>query len=122
MLRLPGVALALASLGFLGLGAQPPTPDWGLLLAGGTSYVERAPWTTTAPAAALALASVIAVRAPRSPRAGTDPPRGAPPRDGVAQAESPPGNWPPGVVPGLPLGASVGAITDAVGANTCGPG
>lgn len=61
MLRLPGVALALASLGFLGLGAQPPTPDWGLLLAEGISYVERAPWTTTAPAAALALASVIAV-------------------------------------------------------------
>lgn len=61
VLRLPGVALALASLGFLGLGAQPPTPDWGLLLAEGIDYVERAPWATAAPAGALVLASVIAV-------------------------------------------------------------
>lgn len=61
MLRLPGIALALASLGFLGLGAQPPTPEWGLLLAEGIAYVERAPWTTAAPAAALVLVSVIAV-------------------------------------------------------------
>lgn len=61
MLRLPGIALALASLGFLGLGAQPPTPEWGLLLAEGIAYVERAPWTTVAPATALILVSVIAV-------------------------------------------------------------
>ncbi|MDS2172276.1 ABC transporter permease subunit [Nesterenkonia sp. CL21] len=63
MLRLPGVALALASLGFLGLGAQPPTPDWGRLLAEGIDYVERGPWATAAPAAALVLVSVIAVAA-----------------------------------------------------------
>lgn len=61
MLRLPGVALALASLGFLGLGAQPPRPEWGLLLSEGIDYVERAPWTTIAPAAALILTSVFAV-------------------------------------------------------------
>ncbi|WP_244295756.1 ABC transporter permease subunit [Microbacterium laevaniformans] len=61
MLRLPGIALALASLGFLGLGAQPPMPEWGLLLAEGIAYVERAPWTTLAPASALILVSVIAV-------------------------------------------------------------
>ncbi|WP_309080693.1 ABC transporter permease subunit [Zhihengliuella sp.] len=63
MLRLPGVALALASLGFLGLGAQPPAPEWGRLLAEGIDYVERAPWTTAAPAVALILISVIAVAA-----------------------------------------------------------
>ncbi len=63
MLRLPGVALALASLGFLGLGAQPPTPEWGLLLAEGIDYVERGPWATGGPAAALVLVSVIAVSA-----------------------------------------------------------
>ncbi|MCO1337424.1 ABC transporter permease [Kocuria polaris] len=63
MLRLPGVALALASLGFLGLGAQPPAPEWGRLLAEGIDYVERAPWTTAAPAASLILISVIAVAA-----------------------------------------------------------
>lgn len=61
MLRLPGVALALAALGFLGLGAQPPLPEWGLLLSEGIDYVERAPWTTVAPALALILTSVFAV-------------------------------------------------------------
>ncbi|ALG30362.1 ABC transporter permease [Glutamicibacter halophytocola] len=61
MLRLPGVALALAALGFLGLGAQPPTPEWGLLLAEGIGYVERAPWTVFAPALSLVLTSVCAV-------------------------------------------------------------
>lgn len=61
MLRLPGVALALAALGFLGLGAQPPLPEWGLLLSEGIDYVERAPWTTLAPATALVLTSVLAV-------------------------------------------------------------
>ncbi|PVE14648.1 ABC transporter permease [Arthrobacter sp. Bz4] len=63
MLRLPGVALALAALGFLGLGANPPSPDWGLVLAEGMAYVERAPWTVLAPSLALILASVLAVSA-----------------------------------------------------------
>ncbi|ODT42541.1 MAG: ABC transporter permease [Microbacterium sp. 71-36] len=63
MLRLPGVALALAALGFLGLGAQPPQPEWGLLLSEGIDYVERAPWTTLAPALALVTTSVLAVAA-----------------------------------------------------------
>jgi peptide/nickel transport system permease protein len=61
MLRLPGVALGLAALGFLGLGAAPPTPEWGLVLAEGTGYVERAPWVVLAPAVALVLVSVLAV-------------------------------------------------------------
>ncbi|WP_432509538.1 ABC transporter permease subunit, partial [Kineococcus esterisolvens] len=62
-LRLPGVALALAGLGFLGLGPQPPTPDWGLVLAEGVPYVERAPWVVLAPAASLVALSVLAVSA-----------------------------------------------------------
>lgn len=61
MLRIPGIALALAALGFLGLGPHPPTPEWGLVLAEGINYVERAPWAVVAPAAALVLASVLAV-------------------------------------------------------------
>ncbi|MFF1251892.1 ABC transporter permease subunit [Pseudarthrobacter sp. NPDC058329] len=61
MLRLPGVALALAGLGFLGLGPQQPSPEWGLILAEGIGYVERAPWAVLAPASALVLASVLAV-------------------------------------------------------------
>jgi peptide/nickel transport system permease protein len=61
MLRLPGVALALAALGFLGLGPQQPSPEWGLILAEGIGYVERAPWAVLSPATALVLASVLAV-------------------------------------------------------------
>ncbi|MFD7660375.1 ABC transporter permease subunit, partial [Actinosynnema sp. NPDC059797] len=63
VLRLPGIALALASLGFLGLGAPPPAPEWGLLLAESLPYVERAPWATLAPAGALVLLAVFAVSA-----------------------------------------------------------
>ncbi|NUR68013.1 MAG: ABC transporter permease subunit [Streptomyces sp.] len=63
LLRLPGIALALASLAFLGLGAQPPTPEWGLLLAENQPYAERAPWAVLAPAAALALLGALAVTA-----------------------------------------------------------
>lgn len=61
MLRLPGVALALAALGFLGLGPQPPSPEWGLLLAEGLAYVERAPWAVLVPTGVLVLTSVLAV-------------------------------------------------------------
>ncbi|MBS3670419.1 MULTISPECIES: ABC transporter permease subunit [Halomonadaceae] len=61
MLRLPGVALALAALGFLGLGPRPPSPEWGLILAEGMPYIERAPWAVLIPALALILLSVLAV-------------------------------------------------------------
>ncbi|MDN3296028.1 ABC transporter permease subunit [Streptomyces ficellus] len=61
VLRLPGIALALASLGFLGLGAQPPAPEWGLLLDESRAYVERAPWAALAPACALAMMAALAV-------------------------------------------------------------
>nr|WP_206315797.1 ABC transporter permease subunit [Streptomyces sp. C1-2] len=63
LLRLPGVALSLAALGFLGLGAQPPSPEWGRLLAENQPYVERAPWAVLAPATALALLGALAVTA-----------------------------------------------------------
>ena len=67
-LRLPGKALALAGLGFLGLGAQAPTPEWGLVLAEALPYIERAPWAVATPAGALVLLSVTAVAASRSGR------------------------------------------------------
>ncbi|WOT39768.1 ABC transporter permease subunit [Streptomyces coeruleorubidus] len=63
LLRLPGVALSLAALGFLGLGAQPPSPEWGLLLAENQPYAERAPWAVLFPAAVLALLGALAVTA-----------------------------------------------------------
>lgn len=58
-LRLPAIALALASLGFLGLGTQPPAPEWGLMLAESLPYVERAPFAALSPAVMLLLIAVF---------------------------------------------------------------
>ncbi|MFD3538564.1 ABC transporter permease subunit [Streptomyces sp. NPDC058662] len=83
LLRLPGIALSLAALGFLGLGSQPPSPEWGLLLAENQPYVERAPWAVLAPAAVLALLGALAVTA----AAGWGSPR--PKADGGVPAPRP---------------------------------
>ncbi|MER6239794.1 ABC transporter permease subunit [Streptomyces clavifer] len=61
VLRVPAIALALASLGFLGLGTQPPAPEWGRMLSENMPYAERAPWAVLAPAAALAALGALAV-------------------------------------------------------------
>ena len=47
--------LATSSLSFLGLGAQPPSPEWGALIASGRSYIQTAWWWTVFPGVALAL-------------------------------------------------------------------
>ncbi|MFF7293379.1 ABC transporter permease [Microbacterium sp. NPDC008134] len=41
--------LAISTLGFLGYGAPPPTPEWGLLIAEGRNYVATAWWLTALP-------------------------------------------------------------------------
>ena len=46
--------LAAAGLSFLGLGAQPPTSEWGYMLAGSRDYINRAPWLMTIPGLAIA--------------------------------------------------------------------
>ena len=38
-----------SSLGFLGLGAQPPAPEWGVMIAEGYSFLARAPWISALP-------------------------------------------------------------------------
>jgi peptide/nickel transport system permease protein len=48
-----------AGLSFLGLGTQPPTPDWGNMLASGRSYIIDAPWIATFPGLAI-LVTVLA--------------------------------------------------------------
>ena len=48
-----GAILDAASLGFLGLGAQPPTPEWGTMLAGALQYYQRAWWVLTFPGLAV---------------------------------------------------------------------
>ncbi len=52
--------LAIATLGFLGYGAPPPTPEWGLLIAEGRNYLSTAWWLTTAPGLVV-VAMVLAV-------------------------------------------------------------
>jgi peptide/nickel transport system permease protein len=59
-LDLGGAVLFTATLSFLGLGAQPPTPEWGAMLNAGREYVRYAPWTMIFPGLALFL-TVIAV-------------------------------------------------------------
>lgn len=67
VLRLPTTVLVLASLGFLGLGEQPPAPEWGRLLSENQPYLELAPWTVLGPAGALVLLSVLAVSSATGP-------------------------------------------------------
>ena len=42
-----------AGLGFLGLGAQPPTPEWGLLLSRNKSHIFTSPWMVIFPGVAI---------------------------------------------------------------------
>ncbi len=54
-----GVASAIleaAGLSFLGLGAQPPSPEWGAMLASGRNLLQVAPWVVTYPGVAILVA------------------------------------------------------------------
>jgi peptide/nickel transport system permease protein len=48
-----GVILTVSALSFLGLGAQDPTPDWGLMVAEGQNYFTTAWWVVTFPGLAI---------------------------------------------------------------------
>ncbi|MCZ8545620.1 ABC transporter permease subunit [Mesorhizobium qingshengii] len=52
--------LEAAALGFLGLGAQPPTPEWGTMLASAREFILRAWWVVTFPGLAI-LITVLAI-------------------------------------------------------------
>lgn len=47
--------LEAAALGFLGLGAQPPMPEWGKMLADSRDFIQLAPWTLIAPGVSIML-------------------------------------------------------------------
>ena len=64
-LSLGSVILSIASLGYLGLGAQPPTPEWGTLLSEGRDYLANAWWLTTLPGFVVLLAVLAVSRAGR---------------------------------------------------------
>ncbi|AWC21176.1 putative D,D-dipeptide transport system permease protein DdpC [Aminobacter sp. MSH1] len=50
--------LVLASLSFIGVGAQPPSAEWGATIASARGYVSTAWWTVVAPGAAVAITSI----------------------------------------------------------------
>ncbi len=52
--------LEAAALGFLGLGAQPPTPEWGSMLADAREFIRSNPWIVTLPGLAI-LVTVISI-------------------------------------------------------------
>ena len=58
-LQFGSAILSISTLGFLGYGAPPPTPEWGLLIAEGRNYIASAWWLTTVPGL-LVVAVVVA--------------------------------------------------------------
>ena len=54
-LGLSNALLAAAGLSFLGLGAQPPAPEWGAMLSGGRDFFHRAPWLMLYPGLAISI-------------------------------------------------------------------
>jgi len=57
-LGMAGIILTSASLGFLGLGAQPPMPEWGAMIAAGRADVLDQWWVAAAPGAAIFIVSL----------------------------------------------------------------
>src|SRR6476646_8239997 len=55
-LGIAGAIMAEAALSFVGLGAQPPTPSWGAMVADGRDLLRVAPWVSFAPGLAIGLA------------------------------------------------------------------
>lgn len=54
-LSMGGIILTAAGLGFLGFGAQPPSPEWGLMVSDGRNFMPHAWWVSTFPGLAIAI-------------------------------------------------------------------
>jgi len=57
-LDMAGIILTAAGLGFLGLGAQPPTPEWGAMISLGRQYLIDQWWVPTVPGVAILVVSL----------------------------------------------------------------
>ncbi|MEM9520043.1 MAG: ABC transporter permease subunit [Actinomycetota bacterium] len=64
-LRFPGKLLLLSGLSFLGLGPQPPTPEWGAMLATGVDELERHPLVPLIPGLAIVITGYLAAEVGR---------------------------------------------------------
>ncbi|WP_308165562.1 ABC transporter permease [Nocardia noduli] len=65
-LQFGSAILAIAALGFLGFGAPPPQPEWGLLVAEGRDLLAVAPWISLFPGAVILLAVLASNRISRA--------------------------------------------------------
>jgi peptide/nickel transport system permease protein len=65
-LELGMAILSVSALSFLGFGAPPPTPEWGLLVAGGRDFMRSAWWLTALPGLVIAITVVAANRLARA--------------------------------------------------------
>lgn len=52
-MQLPGTIMSTTTLSFLGVGSQPPSPDWGLMVSESINYISRGPWMCIFPGLAL---------------------------------------------------------------------
>lgn len=52
-MQLPGTIMSTTTLSFLGVGSQPPSPDWGLMVSEGINFISRGPWLCIFPGLAL---------------------------------------------------------------------
>ena len=57
-MNMAGIILTAAGLGFLGLGAQPPIPEWGAMISAGRRYMLECWWLVAMPGAAIMLVSL----------------------------------------------------------------
>jgi peptide/nickel transport system permease protein len=57
-MNMAGIILTAAGLGFLGLGAQPPDPEWGAMISSGRTYMMECWWVATIPGLAILINSL----------------------------------------------------------------
>ncbi|MGH1552942.1 ABC transporter permease [Streptomyces sp. L7] len=99
-MRASWVVLLISSLSFLGFGADPPTPDWGLMVAENRTAITVVPMASIAPIIALA----TLVRSGSTSRPTASPRRGA--STGSGRAPDDPDRFRQLPVRGLPFGRS----------------
>lgn len=75
--RFGHTVIAISALSYLGLGPQPPSAEWGAMVAVGQPYIERAPLATAAPALAIGLTAIAAQWVGRAAQERLDVERGS---------------------------------------------